>query len=108
MRQRRTVAAALDYIRALSREARRTAGSWPASAGHEGPHRIQALLSRQWMVVGGAPRPAAGAGAGDPADDPDDLTGKGLAIDETAHLRKGKSTACVSPQHAGLREGAAA
>ena len=35
-------------------------------------------------------------------DDPDDLTGPGLAFDETADLRKGKFTACVSPQHAGV------
>ena len=35
-------------------------------------------------------------------DDPDDLIGPGLAFDETADLRKGKSTACVSPQHAGV------
>ena len=35
-------------------------------------------------------------------DDPDDLIGPGLAIDETAHLQKGKATACVSPQHAGV------
>ena len=35
-------------------------------------------------------------------DDPDDLIGPGLAFDETADLRKGRSTACVSPQHAGV------
>jgi DDE superfamily endonuclease len=35
-------------------------------------------------------------------DDPDDLIGPGLAFDETADLKKGKSTACVSPQHAGV------
>ena len=35
-------------------------------------------------------------------DDPDDEIGPGLALDETAHLRKGKSAACVSPQHAGV------
>jgi hypothetical protein len=34
--------------------------------------------------------------------DPGDLTGPGLAFDETAHLRKGESAACVSPQHAGM------
>ena len=32
----------------------------------------------------------------------DDLTGPGLAFDETADLRKGNSAACVSPQHAGV------
>ena len=35
-------------------------------------------------------------------DDPDDLIGPGLAFDETADLRKGKLTACVAPQHAGV------
>jgi SRSO17 transposase len=34
--------------------------------------------------------------------DPADLTGPGLAFDETADLRKGMFTACVSPQHAGV------
>jgi len=34
-------------------------------------------------------------------DDPGDLIGPGIAIDETAHLKKGRSTACVAPQHAG-------
>ena len=34
--------------------------------------------------------------------DPDDLIGPGIAIDETADLRKGGATACVSPQHAGV------
>jgi hypothetical protein len=34
--------------------------------------------------------------------DPDgDLIGPGIAIDETAHLKKGDATACVAPQHAG-------
>ena len=35
-------------------------------------------------------------------DDPDDLIGPGIAIDETADLRKGRSTACAAPQHAGV------
>ena len=49
MRQRRTVAAALDYIRALSRETRANCWELAQRAGHEGPHRMQALLGRhQW------------------------------------------------------------
>ena len=36
------------------------------------------------------------------AGDRDDEIGPGLAIDETADLKKGKATACVSPQHAGV------
>ena len=46
MRQRRSVAAAMDYIRALSRETRANCWELALSAGHEGPHRLQALLSR--------------------------------------------------------------
>ena len=30
-----------------------------------------------------------------------DLTGPGIAIDETAQLKHGDATACVAPQHAG-------
>ena len=49
MRQRRTVAAALDYIRSLSRGTRANCWELAQKAGHQGPHRLQALLSRhQW------------------------------------------------------------
>ena len=34
-------------------------------------------------------------------DAPRDLIGPGIAIDETAQLKKGEATACVAPQHAG-------
>lgn len=102
MRQRRTVAAALDYIRALSRETRANCWELAQRAGHEGPHRMQALLSRRtwsWEEVRGV---LPGLAQDVLPDDPDDLIGPGLAFDETADLRKGKSTACVSPQHAGV------
>ena len=33
--------------------------------------------------------------------DPGDLTGPGIAVDETAQLKDGDATACVAPQHAG-------
>jgi hypothetical protein len=33
--------------------------------------------------------------------DPEDLIGPGIAIDETAQLKRGDATACVAPQHAG-------
>ena len=46
MRQRRSVAAAMDYIRALSRETRANCWELAQKAGHEGPHRMQALLGR--------------------------------------------------------------
>ena len=102
MRQRRTVAAALEYIRALSRETRANCWELALKAGHEGPHRMQALLSRHrwsWEELRGL---LPGLAQDVLPDDPDDLTGPGLAFDETADLRKGKFTACVSPQHAGV------
>ena len=102
MRQRRTVAAALDYIRALSRETRANCWELALRAGHEGPHRLQALLSRHqwsWEELRGL---LPGLAQDVLPDDPDDLIGPGLAFDETADLRKGRSTACVSPQHAGV------
>ncbi len=102
MRQQRSVAAAMDYIRALSRETRANCWELALRAGHEGPHRLQALLSRHkwsWEELRGL---LPGLAQDVLRDDPDDLTGPGLAFDETADLRKGKSTACVSPQHAGV------
>ena len=102
MRQRRTVAAALDYIGRCRGRRGRTAGNW--------------LLPQVMRVRTGCRPCSAGAGGRgrSPADalpglaqdvlpdDPGDLIGPGLAFDETAHLKKGKSTACASPQHAGV------
>ena len=102
MRQRRTVAAAMDYIRALSRETRANCWELALRAGHEGPHRMQALLSRHKWSWEELRDLLPGLAQDVLPDDPDDLIGPGLAFDETADLRKGKSTACVSPQHAGV------
>ena len=102
MRQRRSIAAALDYVRALSRGTRANCWELAEAAGHEGPHRMQALLGRyrwSWENLRDA---LAGLAAQCLPDDPDDLIGPGIAIDETAHLKKGRATACVSPQHAGV------
>jgi SRSO17 transposase len=102
MRQRRSIAAALDYVRALSRGTRANCWELAEAAGHEGPHRMQALLRRyrwSWENLRDA---LAGLAAQCLPDDPDDLIGPGIAIDETAHLKKGRATACVSPQHAGV------
>ena len=102
MRQRRSVAVALDYVRALSRETRANCWELALRAGHEGPHRMQALLSRYqwpWEELRGL---LPGLAQQVLRDDPDDLIGPGLAFDETADLRKGQFTACVSPQHAGV------
>ena len=102
MRRRGTVAIALDYIRALSRETRANCWDLAQQAGHDGPHRMQALLSRHkwsWEELRGL---LPGLAQRVLRDDPDDPIGPGLAFDETADLRKGKDTACVSPQHAGV------
>ena len=102
VKQRRTLATAMDYVRGLSRETRANAWDLARKAGHEGPHLIQSLLSRRkwrWELVRAAlPQLAQQV----MRDDPHDEIGPGLALDETAHLRKGKSAACVSPQHAGV------
>jgi SRSO17 transposase len=102
MRQRRSIAAALDYVKALSRGTRANCWELAEEAGHEGPHRMQALLRRyrwSWSKLRDA---LACLAAGCLPDDPDDLIGPGIAIDETAQLKKGPATACVSPQHAGV------
>ena len=102
MRQRRSIAAALDYVKALSRGTRANCWELAEEAGHEGPHRMQALLRRyrwSWKQLRDA---LACLAAGCLPDDPDDLIGPGIAIDETAQLKKGQATACVSPQHAGV------
>lgn len=102
MRQRRSVAAAMDYIGALSRETRANCWELAMMAGHEGPHRLQSLLSRykwRWEELRGL---LPGLAQEVLRDDPGDLIGPGLAFDETAQLRKGKFAACVSPQHAGV------
>ena len=102
VKQRRTLATAMDYVRGLSRETRANAWELARKAGHEGPHLIQSLLSRRkwrWELVRAALPQLAQQVL---RDDPHDEIGPGLALDETAHLRKGKSAACVSPQHAGV------
>ena len=102
MAQRRAAGTALDYVKALSRKVAGNCWSMSETAGHEGPHRMQALLrSYKWpWEEARAALPALAAAC--LADDPDDLIGPGVAFDETADLKKGSSTACVSPQHAGV------
>ena len=102
MRQQRTVATALEYVRVLSKETRANCWELALKAGHERPYRMQALLSRcawSWEELRGL---LPGLAQQVLPDDPDDLIGPGLAFDETADLRKGQSTACVAPQHAGV------
>ena len=98
MRQRRTVAVAMDYIRALSRRdagellgnlprrpgMRGRTGCRPCSAGINGRGRSSAGCCGGWRRKSCAMTPAIPPGR------------------DCADLRKGKFTACVSPQHAGV------
>ena len=101
MAQRRSVEVAFGYVAALSPGTRANCWDLAEAAGHEGWHRMQALLGRyrwEWKDLR-AELPGLAAGwlpAGD-----SDLIGPGIAIDETAQLKKGDATACVAPQHAG-------
>jgi hypothetical protein len=101
MAQLRSVVVAFAYLAALSSGTRANCWSLAEAAGHERWTRMQALLGSyvwdwkdlraQLPALAGAWLPNAG----------DDLIGPGLAIDETAQLKKGDATACVAPQHAG-------
>lgn len=99
--QRRSVDTAMGYVCALAPGVKANCWGIAEAAGHEGWHRMQALLgsyrwdwrhlraqlpalAAQWLLC-----------------DAHDLVGPGLAIDETAQLKKGNATACVAPQHAG-------
>jgi SRSO17 transposase len=103
MRQQRSRATALDYVLALGRDVRANCWDLAERAGHDGgPHLFQGLLgSYRWSWEAGRemlPGLARDVLGGEPADE----TGPGLAIDETTDLKKGKATACVSPQHSGV------
>jgi len=102
MRQVRSVAAAVDYVLALSRDTRANCWELAEKAGHAVPYRMQSLLRRykwRWQDLRGE---LPGLAAAVMPEDPGDPIGPGLAVDETADLRKGSSTACVAPQHAGI------
>jgi hypothetical protein len=102
-RQERTLRAAVDYVLALGPGTRANCWELGLAAGHPNPDRMQSLLSRRkWDHEQGlAMLPAlAGAVLGD--GDPGDMLGAGVAFDETADLKTGSATACVSPQHAGV------
>ena len=102
MAQDRSAEVAFDYVTGLAPGVRANCWSLAEATSHGGPHRMQALLrSYQWEWEELRADLPALAAAWIP-DDPADLIGPGLAIDETAHLKKGDATACVSPQHAGV------
>jgi hypothetical protein len=99
--QRRSVEVAFAYLAALEPGTRANCWSLAEAAGHEGWTRMQALLGPyvwDWKDLRGQLPALAGAWL---PNDGDDLIGPGLAIDETAQLKKGDATACVAPQHAG-------
>ncbi len=99
MRQRRTVAAAMDYVGALSRETRANCWELALRAGHEGLYRLQALLSRykwSWEQLRDL---LPGLAQDVLPDDPDDLIVPGLAFDETADLTlwgTGREAGCAA------------
>ncbi len=101
MAQRRSAGTAFAYVSELSPGTRANCWALAEAAGHEGWHRMQALLgSYRWDWKDLRGELAALAASWLPCD-PDDLIGPGIAIDETAQLKNGDATACVAPQHAG-------
>ena len=87
---------------ASSGSSRRTSCARPGSSPRASSHDHLLLLSRHkwsWEELRGL---LPGLAQEVLRDDPDDPIGPGLAFDETADLRKGRDTACVSPQHAGV------
>ena len=101
MAQHRSVEVAFDYLAALSGSGKATCWALAEVAGHPNWSRMQALLGRYvWdytvLRAGLAPLAARWLACPDGG-----LLGPGLAIDETAALKKGNHTFAVAPQHAG-------
>jgi hypothetical protein len=99
--QRRSVEVAFGYLSVLAPGVKANCWSVAEEAGHEGPHRMQALLGSyrwDWADLRGE---LPGLAAAWLPCDPGDLIGPGIAVDETAQLKHGDATACVAPQHAG-------
>ena len=101
MAQQRSTSAAVDYVTALASGVKANCWSLAETAGHEGQCRMQAVLgSYRWDWKQLRDQLPALARAWLP-DTQRDLIGPGIAIDETAQLKKGEATAGVAPQHAG-------
>jgi SRSO17 transposase len=102
MRQQRSLATAMAYILALGRDVRANCWDLAERAGHDKPYRFHRLLrSYRWSWEDGRemlPALAQQVLGGEP----DDGIGPGLAVDETTDLKRGRATACVSPQHSGV------
>ncbi len=100
--QRRSVEVAFGYVTALAPGVKANCWAIAEEAGHEGPHRMQALLGSYRWDWGRLRGELAGLAAAWLPCDPHDMLGPGAAIDETAQLKHGDATACVAPQHAGI------
>ena len=101
MAQRRSTEVAVDYVTVLGSEVKANCWSLAEAAGHDGQGRMQGLLGAyQWDWTRLRDQLPGLATAWIP-EEPQDLIGPGIAIDETAQLKKGEATACVAPQHAG-------
>jgi hypothetical protein len=99
--QARSLGVAWDYVSALSGQVKANCWALSEAAGHDGWGRMQALLrSYVWdhVAVRDLLAPLAGRWLTCPDGDP---VGPGIAIDETAALKKGDHTFAVGPQHAG-------
>lgn len=99
--QRRSARAAFDYVTTLSPGVKANCWALAEAAGHEGWGCLRGLLGSyrwDWKELRAEPPSLATAWV---PDDPEDLIGPGIAIDETAQLEHGDDTACAAPQHAG-------
>ena len=91
--QRRSAEAAIGYVAALAPGVKANCWALAEEAGHEGPHRMQALLgSYRWDWTGLRGELPGLATAWLPCD-PGDLAGPGIAFAETAQLKQGDATA---------------
>jgi SRSO17 transposase len=99
--QRRSIEVAFDYLAALAPGVKANCWDLAEAAGHTGWSRMQALLGRYvWDFTAVRERLAPLAARYLTCPD-DDRVGPGLAVDETAALKKGNDTFAVAPQHAG-------
>jgi hypothetical protein len=102
MAQRRSAETAFAYAKVVSRGVRANCTDIAEAAGHETASPVQNLLGRYSWDYQDLRAELPALAAGWLICDPDDLIGPGAAIDETADLKSGDMTACVSPQHAGV------